>query len=170
VSKKITLPLITDEVPAPAAKATKPSIAVARARLGGKPDGDEPAGGLAAGQLVTFSPSSGGVDRGVVLYASSVEVHVLLDSARLRRFAPGDLAVDATEPTGELAKIAADARVFALLAEGHPVRYASETSALHDGTLIEKCRYGALVLKDDGGIVAVGFRKLWPSPPNVGHA
>ena len=26
----------------------------------------------------------------------------------------------------------------------------------------EKCRYGALVAKDDGAVLAVGFRKLWP--------
>jgi len=33
-----------------------------------------------------------------------------------------------------------------------------------NGKVVEKCRWGALVLREDGAVVAVGFRKLWPSP------
>jgi hypothetical protein len=44
------------------------------------------------------------------------------------------------------------------------VRYADDAGALIDGKLIEKCRWGALVARDDGAVVAVGFRKLWPAP------
>ena len=60
-------------------------------------------------------------------------------------------------------KISADAHVFARLAEGQPVRYADDQGGLLGGKLVEKCRYGALVVRDDGAVVAVGFRKLWPA-------
>jgi hypothetical protein len=32
-----------------------------------------------------------------------------------------------------------------------------------EGVLFERCRFGALVAKDDGTIVAVGYRRLWPT-------
>jgi hypothetical protein len=34
-----------------------------------------------------------------------------------------------------------------------------------EGTLFEKCRYGALIARDDRQIMAVGFRKLYPLSP-----
>ena len=36
------------------------------------------------------------------------------------------------------------------------------------GKLVEKCRYGALVVREDGAVVAVGFRKLWPAATATG--
>ena len=43
------------------------------------------------------------------------------------------------------------------------MRYADDDRGLRDAKLVEKCRYGALVARDDGTIVAGGFRKLWPA-------
>ena len=91
---------------------------------------------------------------------------MLLDGIRLR----ASLAVrrrrshEGGEVAIELEKIAGDARLFGQLAEGQPVRYADDAGALVNGKVVEKCRWGALVLRDDGAVVAVGFRKLWPSP------
>lgn len=61
-------------------------------------------------------------------------------------------------------KLAAEARVFGGMVEGQAIRYADDAGTLMDGKLIEKCRWGALVARDDGAVVAVGFRKLWPAP------
>lgn len=156
-------------------RSARPSIDAARARLGGRvirSEQGEPAA-LAPGLVVTFPSGPRGSDTprvpGVVLFAGAAEVHVLLDSIRLRRLRPEDLEPHAGNVDVELGKIAADARFFGLLSEGAPVRYADDAGDLVDGRVVEKCRWGALVLRDDGSIVAVGFRKLWPSTDG-GHA
>ena len=102
---------------------------------------------------------------GVVVFASQAEVHVLLDGIRLRRLSPDDLLVhEGRDLAIELEKIAGDARLFGQLVEGQSVRYADDAGTLINGRVVEKCRWGALVLRDDGAVVAVGFRKLWPAP------
>src|SRR5690606_38557503 len=101
---------------------------------------------------------------GVVVFASQTEVHVLLDGVRLRRLAPSDLLLhEGGEVAVELERIAGDARLFGQLVEGQDVRYADDTGGLVSGKVVEKCRWGALVLRRDGAVVAVGFRKLWPA-------
>lgn len=189
VGKKINLPLFADDVGKTKSSssssssqssppARKPSIDAARSRLGGRPTAIELDGllpGLAPGVLVTFALSSGRRLPGVIVFASSVEAHVLLDGIRLRRIAPSELtihepalakenALPDVEVSLELTKIAGDARLFGQLTEGQSVRYADDAGVLTDGKVIEKCRWGALVLRDDGAVVAVGFRKLWPIP------
>jgi hypothetical protein len=177
VGKKVTLPLFAD----PAMVATppkevrkKPSIDTARARLGGRINEiDAPPAGFAPGVVVTFplandAARAAGDERrmsGVVVFASRTEVHVLLDGIRLRRLSPTDLEIhEGGELAIELERIAGDARLFGQLVEGQPVRYADDSGGLVSGKVVEKCRWGALVLRDDGAVVAVGFRKLWPSP------
>jgi hypothetical protein len=153
VVKKIVLPVLGE-----LAK-RKPSIDAARARLGGRPKEDAP-GTTTPGTIVRTQRD----DVGVVVYASALETHVLFDGSRLRKLPPHDLSTHDGEAPPDLARVAADARVFVTLLEGQSVRYADDSGALRDGKLVEKCRYGALVLRDDGAIVAVGFRKLWPAP------
>ncbi len=171
VAKKLTLPLLSSgsERATGATPAPRPSIDVARARLGGKPEVDEAKGAaFLCGQHVSFGAAGAERTTGIVVYASPSEVHVMLDAARVRRVAAGEVATEGGEPLGALATIAADVRVFSLLTEHHAVRYATASGELEGGKLVEKCRYGALVLRGDGVIVAVGFRKLWPAPaPNV---
>jgi hypothetical protein len=162
LAKKTTLP-IADRPPA-----KKPSLAAARARLGGGADAGPPPFGLAPGRLVTFALPSGRRRTAVIVYAGGDEVHVLLDPVRLRRLSPDDVEVHEGAVDDELTKLAADAHVFGLLAEGQPIRYADERGGLVDGKLIEKCRWGALIARDDGAVVAVGFRKLWPAPGAIG--
>lgn len=169
MGKKLNLPLFADSE---AKKATsrdapkKPSIDAARARLGGRILGDASPlpPGLAPGVVVTFPLSSGRRMPGVVVFASQAEVHVLLDGVRLRRLPPDQLAVHEGEVAVDLGKLAGDARLFGLIVEGQPVRYADDDGNLVDGKVVEKCRWGALVRRDDGAVVAVGFRKLWPAP------
>jgi hypothetical protein len=174
VAKKVNLPLFVDtgsgsgsrdeERAKPAKK--KPSIDSARARLGGRiTETDAPTPGFAPGVVVTFSVGSDRRMPGVVVFASQAEVHVLLDGIRLRRLSPDDLLVhEGRDLAIELEKIAGDARLFGQLVEGQAVRYADDAGTLINGKVVEKCRWGALVLRDDGAVVAVGFRKLWPAP------
>ncbi|MBX3207779.1 MAG: hypothetical protein KF764_22210 [Labilithrix sp.] len=177
VAKKVNLPLFADPatVATPAREVRKkPSIDAARARLGGRvTEIDAPPAGFAPGVLVTFplaSPAAraAGDERrtsGVVVFASQSEIHVLLDGVRLRRLPPAEVALhEGGDVALELEKIAGDARLFGQLVEGQAVRYADDAGGLVNGKVVEKCRWGALVLRDDGAVVAVGFRKLWPSP------
>lgn len=171
VGKKVNLPLFADPVEKTAISHDtnkKPSIDAARARLGGRViDEMEPLPlGLAPGVVVSFALSSGRRMPGVVVFASRAEVHVLLDGVRLRRLPPEELAPHDGVVAIELEKIAGDARLFGMLVEGQPVRYADDTGCLIEGKVVEKCRWGALVRRDDGAVVAVGFRKLWPAPAN----
>ncbi|HVH41923.1 MAG TPA: hypothetical protein VM925_06250 [Labilithrix sp.] len=175
VAKKVNLPLFEDPAFVASQKPIKdapkkPSIDAARARLGGRIEEiDAAPGGFAPGVVVTFASSAASSIRlpGVVVFASKTEVHVLLDGVRLRRFPPSDVRIheggDVTIEL-ELEKIAGDARLFGQLVEGQAVRYADEAGGLVNGKVVEKCRWGALVLRDDGAVVAVGFRKLWPAP------
>jgi len=166
VAKKYNLPLLTvrgegGEGAEPTRK--KPSLDDARARLGGR-GSDMPAApvGIVPGRVVKVAASNGQSRIAVVLFANAKEVHVLVDGVRLRRLVPTAVELHEGEVPVALAKIAADARVFSGLAEGQPVRYADDAVGLVSGKLVEKCRYGALVVRDDGTVIAVGFRKLWP--------
>ena len=177
MTKKVNLPLFSDPaiVATPAKEIRKkPSIDAARARLGGRiTEIDMPLTGFVPGVIVTFplagarAPEGPRRMLGVVVFASRSEVHVLLDGVRLRRLPPSDVTIvdvrDVTEQAVEIEKIAGDARLFGQLAEGQAVRYADDAGSLVSGMLIEKCRWGALVQREDGAVVAVGFRKLWPS-------
>lgn len=163
---KKNLPLFPGEGPALAATPEKkrPSIDAARTRLGGAIGDHDLPRGLAPGVLVTFPLARGRRLPGVVVFASTKEVHVLLDGARLRRLAPESVEIHQGEVETDLAKIAADARLFGMLVTGQDVRYADDSGELVAGKIVEKCRWGALVVRDDGVVVAVGFRKIWPSP------
>lgn len=98
---------------------------------------------------------------GVTIFAEADEVHVLLESGAVRRTKRELLS--ATEPADEeQAALAADIRVYSRLREGEAVRYLNSAGNFLDAKLVEKCRYGALVLRPDGALLAVGFRKLWP--------
>ena len=85
------------------------------------------------------------------------------DHIRLRRMQPGELSAHEGAVDDEIGKLAGDAHLFGLIDEGEAIRNADDAGALVDEQLIEKCRWGALVARDDGAVVAVGFRKLWPA-------
>jgi hypothetical protein len=78
---------------------------------------------------------------------------------KTKRVAAHDV-MRATSPA--LSEIAEDARAFAALAEGQNVMF---DESIH-GRLVEKCRWGGLVARDDGRIFAVGFRRFKRPAPN----
>ena len=102
---------------------------------------------------------------GVVLFGSGNEVHVFSNAGWVRR-TTNDALRQVDEPGPELCEVVSDVRVFATLEEGQRVRF-QDHSGIGQGTLIEKCRYGAVVRRDDERVLGVGFRRIWPLPdPN----
>jgi hypothetical protein len=168
VGKKINLPLLADawstSSSEPAKPVKKPSLDDARNRLGGRTADEEPApAGIGPGSIVLVAANDGEKHVAVVVFANATEIHVLIDGTKLRRVPPRLVELHEGATPSALAKIAADAQVFGSLIEGLPVRYADDMGGLLGGKLVEKCRYGALIVRDDGAVVAVGFRKLWPA-------
>lgn len=168
MAKKISLPVLTDvggtRTKESAKPLKKPSLDDARNRLGGRTTDEEPPPqGISPGTIVKVVATGGSEHVAVVVFANADEVHILVDGTKLRRVRPAAVDMhDGATPTS-LSKIAADAHVFSRLAEGQQVRYADDRGGLLAGKLVEKCRYGALVVREDGAVVAVGFRKLWPA-------
>lgn len=170
MGKKINLPLLADAWNAPSSerpevkRAKKPSLEDARNRLGGRTTDEEPAPpGIAPGCIVKVMANNGTAHVAVVVFANADEVHILIDGTKLRRVPPAAIDEHEGATPSALSKIAADAQIFSRLSEGERVRYADDAGGLLAGKLVEKCRYGALVVREDGAVVAVGFRKLWPA-------
>ena len=141
---------------------TKPTVEAIRKRLGGRVSS-----GPSIGHVVALEPDRGVERIGVVIFARGDEVDVWTGGGialpgvvrRTRRSKTSAFHGLVPKP---LLRIADDARVFAELAEGNEVVYQPRDGDIERGILIEKCRYGALVLRDDGTVVGVGFRRLWP--------
>jgi hypothetical protein len=154
IGRKRSLPLLdTAQRKAPSGGA---HLERARRDLGGRgsTNGD-------AGMLVALGSAADGL--GVVLFASETEVDVWLGAGRVRRTRPERVTQHHGAAPDAMSRVASDARVFAALAEGQRVIYQDETGVAAEGKLVEKCRYGALVARDDGSLLAVGFRRLQPA-------
>ncbi len=130
-----------------------------RKRLGGV--GQTESG---AGMVVRFVEDPGAGTLGVVVFRSGEEIDVYLGDGWLRRTRRASVAEFEGEAPSSLSSIADDARVFSTLVPGQPVRFQSGDGELRKGVLLEKCRFGAIVVRDDKRLVGVGFRKLWPTP------
>jgi hypothetical protein len=144
---------------------TKPTVEAIRKRLGGRASSDG-----AIGEVVALGTVRGVERIGVVIFAYGDEVDVWTGAGtpltgvvrRTQRSKTG--AIGGPIPR-EMLVVADDARVFGRLHEGSRVRYQQGDGQVHEATLVEKCRYGALVLRDDGTVVGVGFRRIWPAGP-----
>lgn len=166
MGKKLSLPVLPGSEEGD--KPKKPGVDSARARLGGRSiDDTAPPPGLASGQIVSVPSGDGDRRPAVVLYVNGEEAHVLFDPTHLKRLPPSELGPLAGPAPQNLVELAADARLFSLMSEGETIRYADDGGSMRGGRVVEKCRYGALIVRDDGAIVAVGFRKLWPGPKNA---
>jgi hypothetical protein len=166
IERKRSLPLL--DVLAPEPVDARPSLETARKRMGGRA---RSAAGV--GKLVLLEGAIG-----VLVFVSDDEHDVWVDGKGaagrmddaahgvergvVRRAKPALTSPFAGDPPAPLARVAADIRVFATLAEGDRVRYEATGDVMAEGLLLEKCRFGALVAAPDGRILAVGFRKLWP--------
>jgi hypothetical protein len=129
-----------------------------RARLGGRANSDP-----GVGQLVRAQLGGGIAIVGVVMFVSGDELRVLADNGGVRRCARSATAPLEGALPPELVRLAAEARGFAALREGEPIRFLGPGSEGGcEGILVEKCRFGGIVARDDGGLLGVGFRRIWP--------
>jgi hypothetical protein len=135
------------------------SIEAARRRLGGRPGAPST---RAPGSFVHATLSDGTRHAGVVLWATAGHCDVWFDDCLARRTRTELVSVLAGQPPERLLRVAAEMRIFATLVEGDLVRW-QRTGGVAEGCIVEKCRYGAIVVTRDGKLVAVGFRKLWPA-------
>lgn len=115
------------------------------------------------GEVVRYEPRPGQVLLGVVLFVDEKHADVLLGEKGIVHRARREMLTPLGEaPNEELEKLSADVRVFAGLNEGDEVLYVDPRGELGHGVLVEKCRYGGLVAREDEVVMGVGFRKLWP--------
>ena len=148
VGKKLSLPIVDDI--ARRAGAT-PTIERARQKLGGPGATDARAGR-------TVRDAAGAL--GIVLHANGDELDVIVGSAGVVRRTKAAAWTEAEAvDLGDLAEVVRDVIAFARLAVGDRVSFVVD-GRLDVGLLFEKCRYGALVARDDERIVAVGYRAL----------
>lgn len=134
------------------AQRPKSTLDAVRARLGGRARTD-----FQAGRVVCFLDTGA---TGVVLFGQGDEVHVFSSAGWVRRTTQ-DAVTQVEEPAADLHAVANDVRVFASLEEGTRVRF-QDHGGMAQGTVLEKCRYGAVVRRDDSAILGVGFRRIWP--------
>jgi hypothetical protein len=144
-----------------------PSVEAAREKLGG-PAPSPSEGDRRAGSFVRLPRSAlhGGV--GVVLCAAGEELDVWIGAGRVRRLPAASTApIGREDPAigGALLDLSAAIGRFASLTEEQEVEVTERSGARWNGRLLEKCRYGALVLAPAAGdqgerVVAVGFRGL----------
>lgn len=138
----------------------RPTATAVRAKLGGRASTD-----VGAGDLVSVDMGGGLSQAGIVIYTRGEDVDVWTGEGVVRRARwSGVRRLDGPTPA-DLAQVAADAAVFGGLVEGQRVRYRHDTGT-GEGTLVEKCKFGALVERDDQTIVGVSFRRLWPAEAN----
>lgn len=133
-----------------------PKVDEVRKRLGGRASS-----GPRVGEVVRIR-AEGEELSGVILAATGERVDVWVGQGTVRRVQADAVSRFRGEVPLELRTIASDITVFASLAEGQRVM-ATLDGDLIEVTLAEKCRYGALVVRDDDVLMGVGFRMLSPA-------
>ena len=162
MGRRISLPM-TDMLGSDEA----PTTATMRKRLGGRLDGAisvvTPRGVVTVGSFVELSSSDGTATKpGVLLTVEGDAVDVYMAGGLVRRTRADFIAPRSRAPE-DLVPIAESAAVFARLGEGQAVEVERAEGLVERGTLVEKCRYGALVKLASDVVLAVGFRKVWPA-------
>lgn len=116
------------------------------------------------GRCVSVEIPDGGTATGVVLHETDRAVDVWLRGSSVRRVLPERAITLTTGAIDDgLRACAADVRLYASLTHGQRVMFEAPGGGSTEGVLVEKCRFGAIVARDDGRVVAIGFRRLWPA-------
>ncbi len=136
----------------------RPSIEAARRRLGGRAHVPSR---RAPGSLVQVRLLGSERTKGVLLWAFDRHCDVWFADGVARRADVHAITPSVGPTPAALLCVAGEIRLFASLAEGESVRW-QRGAELAEGCIVEKCRYGAIIVSRDGRVVAVGFRKLWP--------
>lgn len=151
MSRRLHLPTTRESSPA-----KTPTVDDARRRLGGRAR-SEPG----AGELVQVNTGDIGV-AGVVLFVEGGEMHVLTGGNTVRKTRAEHTSALSGGAPPDLEQLASAIQRFDALEEGERVGFEAPGAEHEEGTLVEKCRYGGLVLRSDETILGVGFRRLWP--------
>jgi hypothetical protein len=136
----------------------RPSIEAARRRLGGRANVPSH---RAPGSLVQVRLLGAERTKGVLLWSSERHCDVWFEDGVARRARIHAITPSVGPTPAALLCVAGEIRLFASLAEGESVRW-QRGAEVAEGCIVEKCRYGAIIVSRDGRVVAVGFRKLWP--------
>jgi hypothetical protein len=133
-----------------------PKVDEVRRRLGGRIGT-----GPRVGEVVHLTVGDDHVP-GVILADSGERCDVWVGSGTVRRVQTEAARGFQGEVPSAIRAIASDITIFASLAEGQ--RVVATLDGEHvEVTLAEKCRYGALVVRDDDVLMGVGFRMLTPA-------
>jgi hypothetical protein len=137
------------------ARTGMPNVDEARAALGGRVSTE-----AGAGACVSVQMKRGAAAVGVLVCVRGDERDVWIGDGRFVRVQATALRLlEAIDPS--LAPVARDATRFATLSEGDGVLFLNRHAVEGEGTLVEKCRYGALVSAEDATkVIAVSFRRL----------
>lgn len=151
MSRKLALPVL---IPAP----PTPSVDNVRKRLGGRASTE-----AGTGDVVSFSTDGGIHQTGVVVFIRGDELDVYVSENLVRRIRRANAKSTDAALNPSFVRIAESARTFEQLVEGQRVSFNTGDHA-YEGTLVEKCRFGALVERPDGKIIGLGFQRIWPAP------
>ena len=140
-----------------------PTLDTMRERLGGVVGNAEGSGQLAL-IVSTGKP-------GVVVHRSSTGTDIMVKRGIVRRTATEDVRIiEEREPhpsiPDDVRAIHVEMQRFAALNNGDRVFVADPRGAAGKkfaATLLEKCRFGAIVQRDDGTPMAIGFARMHPA-------
>jgi hypothetical protein len=142
------LPLLADVV-------LPPTVDAMRERLGGRVGAPR----FAECGTPVVCPGPAGPREGVVLTSDESGAYVWFSASEVRRVARAEISTPESISAATEALVS-DARAFGELAEGQVVVCTARDGAAFFARIVEKCRFGALVVREDAVIVGVGLQAL----------
>lgn len=157
--KRLSLPLLKEL----STSSSLPTVEQLRQRLGGRlVDVSELP---PPGRLVQLQQAGDERRLGVVLFTMQGRTDVLFERGLVRRTTSDQLFPALGSTPEALQKLAKSVQRFAAMNEGDAVLVLSpgETAGNEVACVLrEKCRFGALVERADGGLLGVGFERVAP--------
>lgn len=129
-----------------------PTLQRMRTRLGGPATARDRAGAIV--RLDDGPPT-------VLLYEEGDAAHLWAGDGTVRRVDRQRVRPHHEPPPDDVLAIAVELRTFAALERGTRVAFGGPDGKAEEGTLVERCRLGGLVARDDGSVLGVGFRRVW---------
>jgi hypothetical protein len=137
-----------------------PKVTQIRQRLGGRRASND---GDLAGTWVQLPhlDNAWGV---IVSSPSEHHAFVWITEGLIRKVERSRLLFPTTRPNAHpLERISYDCKQFAMLVENDLVHYLNNQGEIQQGTLVELCHFGAVILRNDDVLMGVGFRRIWKS-------
>lgn len=140
----------------------KPTVEAARQKLGGRLS---KAHGPTPGRVVETVAPDGERELGVVLFTDLGRTDILFERGVVRRLASSELLAPSSHThAAAMERLSFAVRRYDGLSEGESIIITQNDGTNRRAILREKCRFGALVERPDGAIVAVGFDRIAPLP------